>query len=70
MGLRSSPVLCPVLDLANHDPSAHVSWIIEEGGYTLLTEDVVTPGAQVLNNYGPKGNEERECDSIQSWNIR
>lgn len=58
---QSSPVLCPVLDLANHSPSARVLWIIDDDGYTLSTTDHRSrPGEQIFNNYGPKGNEERE----------
>ena len=51
--------MCPILDVANHNPCVRVVWIIGEDGYTLLNEDVVCAGEQIFNNYGPKGNEER-----------
>ena len=60
----NTPVLCPVFDVANHDPRAQVTWIIDEEGYTLFTADRYAPGAQIFNNYGPKGNEERKSSAL------
>ena len=56
----SHPVLVPVLDLANHDPGGQVTWIINEDGYSLFTSGRPGVGGQIFNNYGAKGNEERE----------
>ena len=56
----SNPVLVPVLDLANHDPRGEVTWIINKDGYSLFTSGKPGVGGQIFNNYGAKGNEERE----------
>ena len=53
------PVLLPVFDLANHSPSARVSWKWSASSCSFNTDQENTAGAEVLNNYGFKGNEER-----------
>lgn len=59
--VASHPVLVPVLDLANHNPNVKVTWIINnENGYSLFTSEKLEVGSQISNNYGAKGNEERE----------
>jgi protein-histidine N-methyltransferase len=58
--LSPLPVLCPVLDLANHNPKTLVTWIINEDGYTLFSSERTEKGKQLYNNYGLKGNQERK----------
>ena len=55
------PVLIPVFDLANHEPSAKVLWDFTGDCCIFSTDTRVEAGSQVWNNYGPKGNE--ECES-------
>lgn len=52
------PVLFPVLDVPNHDHSAHVDWSFNPGRFSLAINQPVTQGSQVYNNYGSKGNDE------------
>ena len=55
----SFPVLLPVFDITNHSPLAKVSWGLNAFDCTFVTEHEVAGGAQIWNNYGYKGNEER-----------
>lgn len=69
MNLRGSdtcPVLLPVFDLANHDPSAKVEWCWASTHCTLAVEEEIGSGKEIFNNYGPKGNEERKYDRCRS----
>ncbi|CAK4034785.1 Ribosomal lysine N-methyltransferase set10 [Lecanosticta acicola] len=52
------PVLFPVLDIANHAPNARVSWQFDPGQFSMSTKEILQPGSEVLNNYGPKRNDE------------
>jgi hypothetical protein len=56
------PVLFPLLDIANHDPNARVEWFVEAQkpprNFNLITDDEIAEGAQIFNNYAPKGNSE------------
>lgn len=66
------PILLPIVDLLNHQPSAKVKWTGfdvknsskngAEGedniGFRFETEEPVSKGNQIFNNYGLKGNEE------------
>jgi hypothetical protein len=58
-GQQDFPVLCPVLDIFNHNSSAKVKWQFQGGMFSLLLEQMVQAGQQVFNMYAPKGNEER-----------
>ncbi|KAK3299432.1 uncharacterized protein B0H64DRAFT_388451 [Chaetomium fimeti] len=53
-------MLQPLLDIANHSPTAHYTWETSspEATCTLVCGDSYPPGAQVFNNYGPKTNSE------------
>jgi hypothetical protein len=55
-----SPVGCmlPVLDILNHSPTARVEWQRGADAVTFISCDAIGAGAEVYNNYGPKGNEE------------
>lgn len=62
-GIKESgvfPVLFPILDLANHDPGARVTWTVHAESVILTTADRIKAGTQLFNNYSPKGNEERK----------
>ena len=58
-----TPVLIPGLDLLNHSPSSHVSWVWDTAACTIKTDELLPGGSEVLNNYGPKSNEECENES-------
>ncbi|KAK5706254.1 hypothetical protein LTR97_001241 [Elasticomyces elasticus] len=51
-------VLFPVQDAGNHSNNAHVDWAYDPGRFSVLLTDSVEAGAEVFNNYGPKGNDE------------
>lgn len=52
------PVLFPVMDVANHGMESHVDWAFDPGRFSLTTQEILGPGDEVLNNYGPKPNDE------------
>ncbi|KAG8530918.1 uncharacterized protein KY384_004275 [Bacidia gigantensis] len=52
------PALVPGLDLLNHSPSAQVVWNLDGDRYTISVDEPIHSGCEVLNNYGPKSNEE------------
>ena len=56
-----APVLIPGLDLLNHIPSSRVAWIWDSAACTIKTDETLSGGSEVPNNYGPKSNE--ECTS-------
>lgn len=49
--------LWPILDLLNHSPHAKIEWSVSADGVSFVTQEPVAEGALLLNNYGPKGNE-------------
>ena len=49
--------LLPVLDLANHQAGADVSWSGSAAGVALRNHTAIEAGAEVHNNYGDKDNE-------------
>ncbi|KAK5723589.1 hypothetical protein LTR15_005288 [Elasticomyces elasticus] len=51
-------VLFPVQDAGNHSNNAHVDWAYDPGRFSVSLTDSVEAGAEVFNNYGPKGNDE------------
>ncbi|KAK3640108.1 hypothetical protein LTR56_012084 [Elasticomyces elasticus] len=51
-------VLFPVQDAGNHSNNAHVDWAYDPGRFSVSVTDPVEAGAEVFNNYGPKGNDE------------
>lgn len=53
------PVLVPGLDLMNHSLSAKVAWDWGPKSCAISTDETVMGGRPILNNYGPKSNEER-----------
>jgi hypothetical protein len=58
-GLEPFSILYPVLDLANHDTRAKVSWSYPENrAFTLHIREPVSAGSEIFNNYGPKQNGE------------
>lgn len=52
------PVLFPGLDAANHSHEARVDWTFDPGEFSIRINDRFEAGDEVLNNYGPKGNDE------------
>ncbi|KAK9458034.1 hypothetical protein V1511DRAFT_491542 [Dipodascopsis uninucleata] len=54
---KECPILVPLIDTLNHYPRTSVEWHVDEHGFSLL-EGPLTSGSEVMNNYGPKGNEE------------
>lgn len=55
----SYAVLLPVIDLLNHRFPAKVAWFFDKGNFQFRTEEPVSRGQEIFNNYGGKGNEER-----------
>lgn len=51
-------MLIPLVDLLNHNPKAQVTWGGLEEKFVFEAKDVYSPGQEVFNNYGQKGNEE------------
>ncbi|KAK5682673.1 hypothetical protein LTS10_005802 [Elasticomyces elasticus] len=51
-------VLFPLQDAGNHSNDAHVDWAYDPGRFSVSVTDPVEAGAEVFNNYGPKGNDE------------
>jgi hypothetical protein len=53
-------ILFPVVDIANHSIPSHVSWEFSASpkAFRLLLDRGVHTGEEILNNYGPKGNDE------------
>ncbi|KAL8838261.1 MAG: hypothetical protein Q9176_005190 [Flavoplaca citrina] len=58
--LDGSPVLLPGLDILNHSPAARVTWQWTKEACNILSDQQLSPGAEILNNYAPKSNEERK----------
>ncbi|KAL1651942.1 hypothetical protein SLS58_000065 [Diplodia intermedia] len=54
----SHAVLLPVIDLLNHRFPAKVSWFFDHGAFQFKTEEVISKGGEIFNNYGGKDNEE------------
>ena len=63
---HDSPVLIPYLDLANHRPTAEVTWLYNREDCCLVIDESYEGGQQIWNNYGPKPNEQRELSWLQS----
>ncbi len=59
-----TPILIPGLDLLNHHPSSRVTWLWDAGACIIKTDEPLTGGSEVLNNYGPKSNEECEVECL------
>lgn len=57
---RDSPVMLPGMDLANHRPTANVTWLYNREDCGLVLDDRYDGGQPIWNNYGPKPNEQRE----------
>lgn len=51
-------VLFPIVDLANHSPTAEVTWDSRDLELGILAGEKLAAGEQVYNNYGPKKNSE------------
>lgn len=55
-------ILLPLLDIANHSPTAKVEWFVdakaEKMSISIKNDDEVPIGQQIFNNYAPKGNSE------------
>ncbi|TPX32206.1 hypothetical protein SmJEL517_g04649 [Synchytrium microbalum] len=47
----------PVLDMLNHARGHKIEWITSHDGISFVAQQSVAKGAEVMNNYGPKGNE-------------
>jgi len=55
----SDQILIPVMDMLNHRPNHPVTWLTSSDNITFVTETDYPGDAEVFNNYGAKGNEER-----------
>lgn len=42
----------------NHSPDAKVAWDFNSDTCAIQTDVEIEPGQEILNNYGPKSNEE------------
>ncbi|KAH6560015.1 hypothetical protein BASA62_000290 [Batrachochytrium salamandrivorans] len=49
--------LFPILDMLNHKRGRKIQWRMSNEGVTFLTLEPIVKGQELLNNYGPKGNE-------------
>ena len=56
---NSDPILIPVMDMLNHRPNHPVTWLRSSNSITFVAETDYPGDAEVFNNYGAKGNEER-----------
>ena len=61
------PVLFPLVDILNHSPDTRIEWKTGPSTLSLVTLDEVCPGEPVLNNYGPKSNEECKVSSSRPF---
>lgn len=62
MNSSSSQIVFPVVDLANHDPEAKLTWKVDKSpvpdaatsvdGFQIIAENDIPPGREVFNNYG------------------
>ncbi|KAF7193330.1 Ribosomal lysine N-methyltransferase set10 [Pseudocercospora fuligena] len=52
------PILFPVLDIPNHSHDAKVDWTFDPGRFTMASTEGAKAGSEILNNYGPKSNDE------------
>ncbi|MCJ1399219.1 hypothetical protein MMC11_002421 [Xylographa trunciseda] len=52
------PVLLPVLDFSNHDPSAGVYWKMQGSSYSFIVNETLQSGREICISYDNKGNEE------------
>jgi hypothetical protein len=52
------PVLFPVVDLANHSPTARVAWRSGDSVLSICADEHIPEGGQIFNNYGVKSNSE------------
>ena len=59
-----SPVLVPGVDILNHRPLTKVTWQWGSLSCRVVTNEIISSGSQVFNNYGPKSNTEREYAMI------
>ncbi|ODV81113.1 SET domain-containing protein [Suhomyces tanzawaensis NRRL Y-17324] len=55
---KDEAMLLPIVDLLNHDSKAQVEWIVKDGFFNFKSNDAISKGSQIFNNYGMKGNEE------------
>jgi hypothetical protein len=51
--------LYPVLDMFNHNKDCKIVWKMTPDGVSFVAQEDIAKGAEVFNNYGPKGNEVR-----------
>ncbi|MCJ1391110.1 hypothetical protein MMC18_003972 [Xylographa bjoerkii] len=59
------PVLLPVLDFGNHDPSAGVYWKMQGSSYSFIVNETLESGKEVCISYDDKGNEERKSSTTR-----
>lgn len=56
------PVLFPLVDIANHSPTAKVEWFADAKSeiktVSIKNDEKIEAGEQIFNNYAPKGNSE------------
>ncbi|KAI8925435.1 hypothetical protein BC831DRAFT_415026 [Entophlyctis helioformis] len=47
----------PILDMLNHKRGHRIEWKMSDEGVSFVAVDGTAKGAELFNNYGPKGNE-------------
>jgi hypothetical protein len=50
-------VMLPLFDMLQHEAGTPISWLADGSQVVFRVESAVAAGAQLFNNYGPKGNE-------------
>ncbi|MCJ1280834.1 hypothetical protein MMC26_000151 [Xylographa opegraphella] len=63
------PVLLPVLDFGNHDPSAGVYWKMQGSSYSFIVNETLKNGKEICISYDNKGNEERKSFIIYALTL-
>jgi hypothetical protein len=50
-------VMLPLFDMLQHEAGTPISWLADGSQVVFRVESAVAAGAELFNNYGPKGNE-------------
>lgn len=62
--ISSDPILIPVMDMLNHRPNHPVTWFTSATEISFIVETAYPANTEIFNNYGAKGNEERNHPSL------
>ncbi|KAL7273848.1 hypothetical protein RUND412_003263 [Rhizina undulata] len=55
---EDAPVLFPLIDSTNHYPRTKITWQPGATELSIISGEAIEGGGELLNNYGPKANEE------------